>query len=300
MVSGFLSGLSRSEAMHDKEYLIFCDESDVSGRHYSNFYGGVLVGSSQYDRITKRLVAEKERLNLHGEIKWSKVSEQYLSKYEELMQAFFDEVSSGHLRVRIMFRHNVHVAVGLTIEQLENGFFRLYYQFIKHAFGLMFRPAGSPPANLRLYFDEFPDKREVATQFKGFIHGLKDIPSIKRAGLSIRMEDIAEFRSHEHVLAQCLDVILGAITFRLNHKHKEIPKGQKRRGRRTIAKEKLYKMILAEIHKIRPRLNIGTSTSLSEEERWTAPYAHWCFIPAEHVRAPEFIKSKKKSPTQPT
>jgi hypothetical protein len=32
--------------MPEKEYIIFCDESDASGKYYSNFYGGVLVGSS--------------------------------------------------------------------------------------------------------------------------------------------------------------------------------------------------------------------------------------------------------------
>ena len=32
--------------MSDKEYIIFCDESDVAGKYYSNFYGGVLVGSA--------------------------------------------------------------------------------------------------------------------------------------------------------------------------------------------------------------------------------------------------------------
>lgn len=41
--------------MPDKEYIIFCDESDVAGKYYSNFYGGVLVGSSQYDRVTSVL-----------------------------------------------------------------------------------------------------------------------------------------------------------------------------------------------------------------------------------------------------
>ncbi len=32
--------------MPEKEYLIFCDESDTVGAYYSNFYGGVMVGSS--------------------------------------------------------------------------------------------------------------------------------------------------------------------------------------------------------------------------------------------------------------
>ena len=40
----------------------------------------------------------------------------------------------------IMFRQNAHVPVGLTQEQPAGGYFRLYYQFIKHAFGLSHRP----------------------------------------------------------------------------------------------------------------------------------------------------------------
>src|ERR1051326_5193388 len=100
--------------MPEKEYIIFCDESEASGKYYSNFYGGVLVGASQYDRISTRLNAEKQRLNLFGEVKWSKVSAQYVTKYEELIRAFFLELRAGHVRVRIMFRQNAHIAVGLT------------------------------------------------------------------------------------------------------------------------------------------------------------------------------------------
>ncbi len=52
----------------EKEYIIFCDESVASGRYYSNFYGGVIVGASQYQRVTVRLNATKAKLNLLGEV----------------------------------------------------------------------------------------------------------------------------------------------------------------------------------------------------------------------------------------
>ena len=81
-----------------------------------------------------------------------------------------------------MFRQNIHQAVGLTPDQIEGAFFRLYYQFIKHAFGLMHRSPGNPSAKLRLYFDEFPETKEAASKFKGFILALKDNPQIHRAG----------------------------------------------------------------------------------------------------------------------
>jgi len=289
--------------MSDKEYIVFCDESDVTGKYYSNFYGGVLVGSSQYARITACLNTEKQRLNLHGEVKWSKVTAPYLAKYQSLMRMFFQEVRAGHLRVRIMFRQNVHQAVGLTQDQIEGAYFRLYYQFIKHAFGLAFRPPSGHPAAFKLYFDEFPETKEAVTQFKGFILGLKDNPKIRHTGFTLRPEDIAEIRSHDHVLAQCLDIVLGAMAFRLNDKHKQIIPGTRRRGKRTVAKEQLYKSILAEIHRIKPGLNIGISTGTpgGPPDRWNAPYLHWRFIPSEREYREEFTKPRKKNgPTQPT
>jgi hypothetical protein len=77
-----------------------------------------------------------------------------------------------------------------------------------------------------------------------------------------------------------LDIVLGAMAFRLNEKHKEIPPGKKRRGKRTVAKEKLYKHILDKIRELYPNFNVGVSTGrLNEGELWKHPYRHWCFEP---------------------
>ena len=116
---------------------------------------------------------------------------------------FLQGIAGKTCPLRIMFRQNAHVPVGLNQDQLEGTYFRLYYQFIKHAFGLQYRPPAGPPAALKIFFDEFPETREAATQFKGYILGLKGNPKIRQAGFTIKLEDIAEIRSHDHVLAQC-------------------------------------------------------------------------------------------------
>ena len=138
--------------MDEKEYIIFCDESDVSGKYYSNFYGGVLVGTSQYQRIMNRLDALKVDLNLYGEVKWEKVSQNYLVKYQSLMECFFEEISAGNLRLRIMFPQNAYRSQGLTQPHIQDTYFKLYYQFIKHAFGLQHIESGENGTRLRLYF----------------------------------------------------------------------------------------------------------------------------------------------------
>jgi len=276
--------------MRDKEFILFCDESDRHGKYYSNFYGGVIVGASQYQRITDRLNNTKADLNLYQEIKWEKATEQYLPKYEELICVFFEEIARNNLRVRIMFRQNAHLSHGLSREQVDWEYYLLYYQFVKHGFGLEYVPEN---IRLRLYFDTFPDTAEKSEQFKGFLLGLTKAK--KWQSIDIKREDITEVHSHDHVLLQCLDVVLGAMSFRLNDKHKEIPKGARRRGKRTVAKEKLYKTILSEIRKIRPNFNIGVSTRTETyADRWKLPYMHWAFIPSEETFDSSLTKPRRR------
>ena len=288
--------------MPESEHILFCDESDSTGKYFSNFYGGVMVGASQYQRITDFLNNEKQRLGFYGEVKWSKVSEFYRNRYIALARSFFREVAAGHLRVRIMFTQNAVAAKGLTREQINSTYFRLYHQFAKHAFGLRHRPLTEGPAKLRLYFDEFPETREAVAQFRGLILGLQADSLVRRTGLTIKAEDIAEVRSHDHVLAQCLDLVLGSMSFRLNDKHLERPPGARRRGKKTIAEEAVYKAIHAETRAIRPGFNIGVSTgTVHLSERWTLPYRHWLFMPAEREYREELTKPRgKRGPTQPT
>ena len=206
-------------------------------------------------------------------------------------------VRSGHLQVRVMFRSNALGPSSLTPAQMPSAYFHLYYHFIKHAVGLLHRPAAEGDASLRLYFDQFPGNREAATQFHGFILGLKDNARIRHARLSIQLENIAEIRSHEHVLAQCLDVVLGAMAFHLNGRHQALPAGSDVPGKRTVAKETLFKAILAQVENLCPGFDAGVSTpTTSPAARWHAPYLHWSFTPD----APAMIPEKGTGPTQPT
>jgi hypothetical protein len=223
----------------EREYIIFCDESDKLGRYYSDFYGGLIVGASQYERVTKRLNTRKFDLNLFGEIKWAKVTQRYLDKYKSIMESFFKEVAGKNVKVRIMFRQNAQRPRGLSQTQVEVQYYLLYYQFIKHAFGLTFldpRPEGT---ELRLYFDKLPDTGEKVEQFKGFLRALQHWRGFQEANIRIADENITEVRSHDHVLLQCLDIVLGSMAFRLNDRHKQRVPGKRLRGKRTRAKEGL-------------------------------------------------------------
>lgn len=287
--------------MPERELILFCDESDREGAYYSNFYGGLLVGGSCYQAVTGRLNHIKRQLNLFNEVKWQRVTAPYLAKYTVLVNAFFDELEAGNLKVRIMFRQNAEEALGLTDAQREMSYYLLYYQFVKHAFGFPHMPIAGAPVNLRIYFDRFPDTGEQVARFKGFIAALEASQGFRHVGLKIRKEDIAEVDSRDHVLLQCLDIVLGAMCFRLNDKHLAKPAGAARRGSRTIAKEKLYRLINQRIRTLRPHFNIGITTGGGTTGRWALPYAHWKFTPAEvHYDRMRTKRGKNKSPTEPT
>lgn len=117
-----------------KEYFLYCDESVEKGKFYSDFYGGALVESIHYDEIIKQLTEKKNQLNLFKEVKWNKVSSAYLDKYIALIDAYFEFIKVGKIKIRIMFRQSAFEAINLTDDQKDNGFFLLYYQFYKTCF----------------------------------------------------------------------------------------------------------------------------------------------------------------------
>lgn len=181
---------------------------------------------------------------MQGEIKWTKVTANYLEKYIEIVDLFFQFIKEGKIKVRIMFR-GINDLPSTPIQYgSDDKYFKLYYQFIKHAFGLRYIPTDDD-VFLRIYLDQLPDKREKWNKFKEFLQQLPKIKEFQDSSvkLHIREGDIAEVRSHDHVLLQCTDIVLGAMYFRLNALHLEKADGETRRGKRTIAKEKLYRHI---------------------------------------------------------
>ncbi|HZS81305.1 MAG TPA: DUF3800 domain-containing protein [Stellaceae bacterium] len=277
-----------------KEYVIHCDESTSKGEFCSNFYGGALVSSEELDQIRAILAKKKTELHLNGEVKWDKVTANYLEKYIGLIECFFDLIEAGSVKVRIMFTQNIHKAIGLTAEQRDEEYFILYYHFIKHAFGLIYSNDTDEVIQVRLLLDQLPDNKEKADKFRSFVASLSKNPKFRHAQIHIRKEDIGDAKSHDHDILQCLDIVLGSMQFRLNNLHKVVPKGKKRRGKRTVAKEKLYNRINQRIRGIYPNFNIGISTGTGGdiENRWKHPYRHWLFTPSESEYVPE--KSKKK------
>jgi hypothetical protein len=156
---------------------------------------------------------------LNREIKWEKVTANYLEKYKEFISYYFTFVATSRLRVRLMFTQNIHVPKGLTREQVDERYLRLYYQFYKHAFGIKYC---NPNSLDRVYFHIFPDQLPESTKkiesFKSRVSNIPDAHDMRGINVYIPKRHINDIDSSDHVILQGLDIILGSVCAQLNGK----------------------------------------------------------------------------------
>ena len=139
-----------------------------------------------------------------------------------------------------MFRKRDSLYPHGTMPIKEERYFKLYYQFIKHSFG--FRTPASVTGEYHAAFllDELPDHSEQADAFKRFLQSLPTTKDFEGSGLHIDEQDIGEVDSQDHVILQCVDIVLGAMFFRMNKLNEAKDPTTGKRGKRTKAKENLW------------------------------------------------------------
>lgn len=269
------------------QYYLFADESVQDGSLFSNFYGGALVAQSEYEGVRERLIACKQALGFQGnELKWQKVTARDLESYKTMVTAFFAEMREGRVKMRVMFRNNRDEYTRGLVPKNER-YLRLYYQFIKHSFGFAHRPTEVRPFRLRLFLDRLPDTKEQIKEFREYLCRLNLTGELRDSGILIESQAISEIDSHDYIMLQCVDIVLGAMAFRLNEKHLIKPPGKRIRGKRTIAKDRLYRHIYAEISAILAVKGVGNYDpkfgkhyTNYPHDRWTDAYRHWLFKPS--------------------
>ena len=272
---------------------IWLDESTREGEFYSNFYGGILIDSKDLHDVLQIMQRCVDENGLTGhEIKWQKVNEKHYEPYIKVVDTVFDLLEKNRIKMRIFFKSNQYDVLGLSKEKKIKTYQMLYYQFVKHAFGLQYANIDiQQPLRVHLSFDEMPLHNDDKKEFVECLMGLNKIKEFMNANVRFAESDIVEVDSSTSLPLQFLDLILGAMSFRLNNKHKIIQEGCRVRGKRTRVKESLYKHINHRIRMIRPGFNIGESTGRrTDEDVWTESYRHWRFKPYHSER--DFSKSK--------
>lgn len=272
-----------------RRLVVFCDESVQDGPYYSNFFGAAMVEEKNLKRVNDQLTAKLTSLNLGGEVKFSKISSNYQTKYQELMIEFFQHIKAGDVKIRLLFTQNDKIPVLTPEQKKKNRYFLLYYQLIKHGFGWQ-HMTEEGPVKLLLNFDVFPQTKADIVEFRQYLCGLSHLPEFTAKGILVTEDNIAEVHSHSHVILQCLDIIMGSVQCKLNEGHKHKTPGSRFISKRAKAKEAVYKTIRNEILKLYPgyNFNVGETTAYRatdgtddyHQKRWSLPYRQWKFEPA--------------------
>jgi len=185
-----------------KTFNIYCDESCHLENDHKNYMvlGSVSSAYNQVKRHTERIKNLKNKHKFNAEIKWSKVSNSKLQFYKELVDYFFDT----DLRFRAVVVDKKKVNNGAFGDDYDTFYYKMYYSLLNHNKNSLY--------NYNVYLDIKDD----LSAYK--VEKLKEILNTK-FGVFRNVQNI---RSHESILMQLADFIMGAISYNLNNEEKRV------------------------------------------------------------------------------
>lgn len=187
--------------MIGKTFNIYCDESC----HLENdhkpfmFLGSVSSAYNQVKLHTERIKELKEKHNFYAEIKWTSVSESKLRFYSELLDYFF--------ATDLNFR-----SVGIEKSMIKNHSFGLHYDDFYYE---MYYRLLNHQINSCYAYNVYLDMKDSLSAYK--VRKLEEILNIKYGVF----RNIQNIRSHESLLMQLADFIMGGISYYKNDQNKK-------------------------------------------------------------------------------
>jgi hypothetical protein len=190
-----------------KTFNIYCDESCHLENDHKSFMllGSVSCAYPQVERHCKRINELKKEHNFYAEIKWSTVSRSKIRFYLDLVDYFFD--------TDLKFR-----AIGIDKSKIRNDdfgktyddfYYTMYYRLLYYNLNSLY--------NYNVYLDI----KDTLSACK--VRRLKEILNTK-IGVFRTVQNI---RSHESLLVQLTDFLMGAISYNINDtEHKNNAKVQ--------------------------------------------------------------------------
>ena len=184
------------------EYNLYCDESchlPNDGNHIM-VLGGVWCPKDKSREINDRIREIKEKYNIGTEMKWVKLSSAKLQAYTELINYFFDD---DDLHFRVLIVDNKDKLNHETYHQThDHWYYKMYFDMIKTIL--------YPNAKYNIYLD-IKD-----TKSKTKVRKLQEILHNSRYTFSKNtIKNIQVIRSHEVEIMQIVDILIGAIAYKL-------------------------------------------------------------------------------------
>lgn len=191
----------------NKTFNIYCDESChlENDRKKFMFLGSVSCAYPQVKRHSKRIDELKKEHNFYAEIKWTRVSRSKLRFYLDLVDYFFDT----DLKFRAIGVDKSKINNGVFSQTYDDFYYKMYYRLLHYNI--------NPFYNYNVYLDI----KDTLSACK-----VRKLREILNTELGI-FRNVQNIRSHEGLLMQLADFLMGAISYNVNDDaHKNIAKMQ--------------------------------------------------------------------------
>lgn len=180
-----------------KTFNIYCDEScHIENDHKKfMFLGSTSVAYNQVKFHTAQINELKKKHRFYGEIKWSKVSKSKLRFYLDLVDYFF----ATDLQFRAVGVQKVKINAEAFNISYDDFYYRMYYSLLNHNI------------NTTYNYNVYLDIKDTLSAYK--VNKLKEVLNTK-FGVFRNVQNI---RSHESIIMQITDFMMGAISYLHNN-----------------------------------------------------------------------------------
>lgn len=184
-----------------KTFNIYCDEScHIENDHKKfMFLGSVSSAYNQVKLHTENINELKKKHHFYAEIKWNKVSKSKLRFYLDLVDYFF----ATDLQFRTVGVEKSKINNYAFNQTYDDFYYKMYYRLLNHNI------------NSTYNYNVYLDIKDTLSAYK--VNKLKDILNTK-FGVFRNVQNI---RSHESIIMQMADFLMGAISYLNNNEHQQ-------------------------------------------------------------------------------
>lgn len=262
------------------EFIIYADEAwtqSVPLYRYHCFFGGLLSSKSAFDLLEDSVKSLKKEMNYKKEIKWGNISIKDIEFYQRLLVIIENFICGNReTKYRQMFMDRAFRYTGTTSSDLDSQF-KVYYQFLKHCFGLEF-VEDKISVKFKLDTHSSYQHKERLTSY---------IKSRSVGNVNIKVEFVDSKKS---IPLQICDLLMGSAGYYGNKVDWDLITGKKRRTKNQIMKSDFGKEVYNLLRRVDSKFRGSkafnwfetTGTDGSTSNRYHHKMRIWKFIPNEH------------------
>jgi hypothetical protein len=185
-----------------KTFNIYCDESCHIEHDHKKFMllGAVSSAYNEVKRHTERIKDLKDKHAFYAEIKWSNVSKSQYHFYRELIDYFFDT----DLRFRSVIIDKTKIRNDKFGQDYNTFYYKMYYYLLNHN------------KNTQYAYNVYLDIKDDLSSQK-----VNELKRILNTQFGV-FRNVQNIRSHESLILQLTDLLMGALSYNLNDKDKKM------------------------------------------------------------------------------